>query len=93
MANVLATFAQFERQLISQRTREPLAVKKAQGVRIGRPPTIPQEIVERIRRDRRAGLSLVAIANGLNDDRVPTAQGGVRWYGPTVRAVLMRQPV
>jgi hypothetical protein len=31
MANVLATFAQFERGLIGQRTRDALAVKKAQG--------------------------------------------------------------
>jgi len=31
MAHVLATFAQFERRLISQLTREALAVKKAQG--------------------------------------------------------------
>ena len=37
MANVLATFAQFERRLMSQRTREALAVKKQHGVRLGRP--------------------------------------------------------
>ena len=37
MANVLATFAQFQRRLISQRTQEALAVKRAQGVRVGRP--------------------------------------------------------
>src|SRR4051794_33684622 len=36
MANMLATFAQFERRLISQRTKEALAVKKAAGVRLGR---------------------------------------------------------
>jgi DNA invertase Pin-like site-specific DNA recombinase len=41
MANMLATFAQFERRLISQRTKEALAVKKASGVRLGRPPTMP----------------------------------------------------
>ena len=38
MANVLATFAQFERRLISQRTKDALAAKKAQGVRLGSPP-------------------------------------------------------
>jgi DNA invertase Pin-like site-specific DNA recombinase len=36
----LATFAQFERRLIAQRTREALAVKRAQGVRLGRPPAL-----------------------------------------------------
>jgi DNA invertase Pin-like site-specific DNA recombinase len=32
MANMLATFVQFERRLISQRTSEALAVKRASGV-------------------------------------------------------------
>jgi DNA invertase Pin-like site-specific DNA recombinase len=41
MANVLATFAQFERRLIGQRTREALAAKRASGVRLGRPVTLP----------------------------------------------------
>ena len=40
MASVLAVFAQFERRLIGQRTRDALAVKRAQGVRLGRPPAI-----------------------------------------------------
>jgi DNA invertase Pin-like site-specific DNA recombinase len=31
MANVLATFAQFERRLISQRTRDALAAKRGFG--------------------------------------------------------------
>src|SRR6266487_1209992 len=42
MAHVLATFAQFERRLIGQRTREALAVKRSEGVRLGRPPTLPE---------------------------------------------------
>jgi len=88
MANVLATFAQFERRLISQRTREALAVKKAQGVRIGRPPTLPKSVVRRIQRERGRGGSFAAIAEGLNRDGVATAQGGLRWYPATVRYVL-----
>src|SRR5919199_5615756 len=55
MANVLATFAQFERRLISQRTREALAVKREQGVRLGRPSTMPKKVVARIRRERARG--------------------------------------
>lgn len=90
MANVLATFAQFERRLISQRTREALAVKRAQGVRLGRPPSLAPATVRRIRGARRRGLSFAAIAERLNADGVPTAQGGQRWYPATVRAILLR---
>jgi DNA invertase Pin-like site-specific DNA recombinase len=88
MANVLATFAQFERRLISQRTKEALAVKKAQGVRLGRPRTMPASTRRRIERDRAKGKSLTAIAAALNDAGVPTAHGGQRWHASTVRAVL-----
>ena len=49
MASVLATFAQFERRLIGQRTKDALAVKRAQGVRLGRPREISEETVERMR--------------------------------------------
>lgn len=88
MANVLATFAQFERRLISQRTKDALAAKRAQGVRLGRPRRLPQRVVKRILQERAEGRTLSAIAEGLNQDRVPTAQGGQRWYPSTVRAVL-----
>ena len=88
MANVLATFAQFERRLISQRTKDALAAKRAQGVRLGRPRQLPQRVVNRILREREQGRTLASIAEGLNRDGVPTAQGGLRWYASTVRAVL-----
>ena len=90
MAHVLATFGQFERRLISQRTKEALAVKKAGGVRLGRPPAVPQAVVRRIQRDRARGGSFRAIADRLNRDGVATAQGGAQWYAATVRHVLLR---
>jgi DNA invertase Pin-like site-specific DNA recombinase len=90
MTHLLATFGQFERRLISQRTKEALAVKKASGVRLARPPTMPQSVVRRIRRLRDRGLSLRAIAEELNEAGVPTAQSGKRWYAATVRHVLLR---
>ena len=87
MANVLATFAQFERRLIGQRTREALAAKRAQGVRLGRPRTVPRKVRDRIARERRAGASLASIAEGLNRDGVPTGQGGRQWWPATVRSI------
>ena len=88
--NVLASFAPCERGLHSQRIRQALAAKRAQGVRLGRPPSMSHYASERIRRERAAGKSLAAIANGLNADRIPTAQGGRRWYPATVRYTLKR---
>jgi DNA invertase Pin-like site-specific DNA recombinase len=89
MAHVLATLGQFERRLIGQRTREALAAKKASGVRLGRPPSVPQSVVRRIQRLRARGLSLRAIAE-LNESKVPTGQDGKRWYAATVRHILLR---
>jgi DNA invertase Pin-like site-specific DNA recombinase len=91
MANVLATFAQFERRLIGQRTRDALAVKRANGVRLGRPPTMPQAVVDRIVAARAAGQTLDAIAAELNRDGIATARGGQRWYKSTVAKVLHGQ--
>ncbi len=93
MANVLASFAQYERRLIGQRTRDALVIKRAQGVRLGRPRTLPEDVRARIVAEREAGRSLRAIALGLDADGVPTAQGGARWYSSTVRAVLESTPV
>jgi DNA invertase Pin-like site-specific DNA recombinase len=93
MANVLATFAQFERRLISQRTKEALAAKRASGTLrgpIGRPRAMPDEVVSEIQGARARGMTLPAIAEMLNRDEVPTAHGGKRWYPSTVRAVLAR---
>ena len=88
MANVLATFAQFERRLISQRTKDALAVKRAQGVRLGRPRALPEDVVRRIVHERNQGRKLVSIADKLTEDGIATAQGGAKWYPSTIAAVL-----
>jgi len=88
MANVLAVFAQFERRLIGQRTREALAVKRQRGVRLGRPRVMSASTVAEIHRLRSQGKSLAAIAERLNLEARDTAHGGCRWYVSTVQAVL-----
>jgi DNA invertase Pin-like site-specific DNA recombinase len=87
MASVLATFAQFERRLIGQRTRDALAVKRAQGVRLGRPREIPDETIARISEMYTSGLSVAAIARRLNEDHIQTPRGG-SWHSPGVARVL-----
>src|SRR4051812_31191094 len=80
MAAILATFSQLERRLIGQRTREALAVKRAAGVTLGRPAVLPAAVAGRIVAEREGGRSLRAIADRLNADQVPTAQGGRAWH-------------
>jgi DNA invertase Pin-like site-specific DNA recombinase len=88
LASVMASAAQWERRIIGQRTKDALAVKRAQGVKLGRPRTMPEELRARIRAMRKRGLSLPAIAATLEAQGVPTARGGKRWYASTIRAAL-----
>ncbi len=89
-AFVIAAFAQAERKRIGERTREGLAVKRAEGVKLGRPAQLPAKVAARIKNLRTRGHSLAAIADRLNRDGVATAHGGRQWYPSTVRAVLQR---
>jgi DNA invertase Pin-like site-specific DNA recombinase len=88
MAHVAAAFAQFERRLIGQRTRDALAIKRAAGVRLGRPSVLSVEVVARITASRGDGETLSAIADSLNADGITTAHEGACWYPSTVAAVL-----
>lgn len=90
--SMFASVARFERDRISERTREALAVKRTQGVRLGRPSNLLPEIIERIVAEREAGRSLRAIAASLTLDEVAIAQGGRAWYASTVSKVLASQP-
>lgn len=88
VANVMAAVAQWERRIISDRTKAALAMKRAEGVRLGRPLTLAPALRQRIAGERAKGVSLRAIAAGLNADGVPTAHGGAHWRPSTVRGVL-----
>jgi DNA invertase Pin-like site-specific DNA recombinase len=92
MANLLAALAQWERRLIGERTRDALAVKRSQGVRLGRPPgmgaVVPSATRERIFRLRRKGRTLARIAEHLNYLETPTPTGQGRWHPNTVKRVL-----
>lgn len=91
IANIMAALAEWEREVIGERTRDALAEKRAAGVTLGRPPApLDAAVVQRILDERAQGRSLPVIANRLNDDEIPTARGGLRWYPSTVRDVLLR---
>ncbi len=88
---IMGGVAELERALISDRTKAALAVKRSQGVRLGRPSQIPAAVVERIVAAKAGGASLRAIAAELTTDAVPTARGGTRWSPATIQTVLRGQ--
>ncbi|WP_416063661.1 recombinase family protein [Rhodococcus indonesiensis] len=90
-AHIVAASAHYERRLISTRTRDALAVKRAQGVRLGRSSVLPQVVVARIVAERAAGRGLRVIAEGLTADGIPTARGRTAWSTSWVQAVLAGQ--
>lgn len=85
MANMLATFAQFERRLIGERTKAALAAKKAQGVALGRPRQMPTAVARRIIEMRATGQTYGAIARALTDEQVLSPAGRPVWQESTVR--------
>ena len=60
----------------------------AQGIRLGRPPTISPQLARRIRSLRTRGHTLEAICKRLNAEGVPTQRGGSAWPPSSLRAVL-----
>lgn len=86
VANVMAAVAEWERDMISLRTREGLAAAKAKGVHVGRPSAQDPAVVRRIRRMRARGMTYRAIADRLNADAVPLPGGGARWHGASARS-------
>jgi len=104
MLTILAGFAEWERNVIAERTAAVLAHKKKNREVYGTTPLGFQrdgdqlvedatelEVIQRMRALRREGLSLRAIADRLNAEAVPTKQGA-RWYHTTVR-YLLRNPL
>ncbi len=101
--NMMAGFAELERNLIAERTAMALQHKKAHleaysptpyGYdRIGDdlvPNDDEQAVIEHIFSWRRAGWSLRRIAGRLNDMGVATKQSG-KWYASTVNYILQNK--
>jgi DNA invertase Pin-like site-specific DNA recombinase len=89
MAGMLAVFAQWERDILSERTRAALAVRRAQGLQLGRPPLVSIDVLRRVRYLRRSGWSFERIAIRLNADATPAPAGG-QWNRAAARRVYLR---
>jgi site-specific DNA recombinase len=83
---LMTCVAQWERETISERTKDALAHVRAEG---GGVPRLEGLGAARVVELAAAGLSLRAIATQLTEEGVPTLKGG-RWAPETVRKVLAR---
>jgi DNA invertase Pin-like site-specific DNA recombinase len=87
MAMNLVNFAQYERELISERTKAGLAAKKRRGEPIGRPRIATASVVRRIVKQRNAGCAYDAIAATLTDAKILSPLGKPTWQPSTVRRI------
>ena len=87
MAHMLAVFAQFERRLISERTKAALAARKSRGLPHGRKSQAPPGVVRRIVMDRNTGRSFDKIATALEAEGILSPTGRPDWQASTVRRI------
>lgn len=100
--NIIACLSEWERGIISERTRDALRHKRSKGELAGEVPygytlnddgktldPIPkeQEVLDRIRTLRESTFSYSRIAEHLNNHGVATKKGS-SWYPESVRSVL-----
>ena len=105
MLNMVAVFAQLDRDMISARTRDKLAYRKSQGKKYTRsiygykadkygnliPDESEQKTITYIKEKRVRGESLRQIADYLNEKLIPTPRGGYTWHASTVRCILSNE--
>jgi DNA invertase Pin-like site-specific DNA recombinase len=88
---VMAAVAAYESEVAGERTREALLSRAANGGRIGRPRTCPDQVLERVLELRAAGATLETIATAMNTARIPTPAGAPTWYASHVSRLLRTQ--
>jgi DNA invertase Pin-like site-specific DNA recombinase len=90
MARTVVNFAEYERELISERTKAGLAAKRRRGEPIGRPRLAKPGVVRRIVLDRNSGLSFAKIASALETEGILSPAGRPAWQPSTVRRIYAR---
>ncbi len=88
---IRVSVAEYERALISRRTRAGLAHRRAAGVRLGGPRRCPDVVLAEVVRLRAGGARLVDVADALNAAGHPTPGGGARWWPSHVSRLLATQ--
>lgn len=89
VAQIMMVLAEWEREMIGDRTKSALRMAAAKGTRLGRPSGVDPETLRLIRVLRESGRSWAKIATALDREGVPTGQGG-QWHAATVRRLYLR---
>lgn len=90
-ATLVAAIAEWERDVISERTISALAAKKAMGVKLGRPRTIDPS-TEALILELTEGMSYRKVARELTRRGIPTPAGRqTSWSHTTVAQVATRE--
>lgn len=85
---VVGAFNEFERALISERTRAALAVARSRGKRLGRPSQQSEAAKDLAVSLSAQGLSLRKIAAAITEAGICTARGKTTWTHSGVQALL-----
>jgi DNA invertase Pin-like site-specific DNA recombinase len=85
-ARALASVGGWERERLSERTQKGLAAARAKRPAGGGSAPDWAAIRKRIALMRADGMTLQAIADVLNEERVPTPRGGLKWRPSSVQS-------
>jgi len=104
IVHFMGAIAQWEREIIGERTAAALSVKRSRGEKTGgsvpygytadkkkmlHPEPKEQAAITFMKECRKAGLSLRAIANALTENGHPAKNGGL-WHPQSVNEILAR---
>jgi len=95
IAGVFAVVAEWEREMIAQRTKDGLAEARRTRGRVNQGAVADDpELLERICGLREEGETYAAICGVLNSEGVPTPRGGALWRPSALQRVLggVRRP-
>ncbi len=88
---MMASVAEYEREVTRARTRAALRAKIRRGERVGMPPQVDPAAVDRARALRAEGLGYAAIAACLDEEGF-TPPRAARWHRKTVSHMVTGEP-
>ena len=91
VVTIMSALAEMERGIIAERQRDVHKDRRARGITwgvdMGPKNKTPDEIKQRIIKQRSTGMSYQKIADSLNRDNIPT-QNNKKWYATTVKNII-----